>query len=488
MVNLNNVNEVYKTGTVVAKLENIKTPTNGITESHTFSIDNDANFAANALSYGWEGTGDIESPYLIGNYSLSNTSLQTPFIEIKNTASHFRIKNVTIVGGTNGIRFENVSNGHLMNCSISYSSSELIYFSQCENITISDSKIFHTNTLKNCLLIDYSTSINIFNSHIYDSKLNGVKFRDSGNALLSGNSFYNNSHSAISASHCSTLTFQNNKIFDNEEFGLLIEGGTLEVIIQDNLIYNNIGIGVRLAGVTNANISENTFYNNSFFAIRSTEGNADIDVFMNNIIDNFDHHKHVQVAIEGSINFSIYYWSDWTGKDDDNKNIVDDPYTSNPALAVNDESPQVKAYPCEELHILTRPNIIQPVPLWQFSDEVLIEWGISSDTFNHSITYTIHYSSDNGSTWNELIQNLAGVSYTWNVSLLENGILYKIKIIASDGHGLTRTAEMDELFQIYRDEESSNTTSESKRSSGFMLLLSISSIISLTFFMKRRKK
>ncbi len=99
-------------------------------------------------------------------------------------------------------------------------------------------------------------------------------------------------------------------------------------------------------------------------------------------------------------------------------------------------------------HILSIPNIIYPNGGEVVSGGILIQWMKASDTWGHSVTYNLYYSSNSGSNWILVESNLTSNNYYWNISHLQEGSNYLIKVVAVCAEGLTVVDISNEAFTI----------------------------------------
>jgi len=106
-------------------------------------IDGNGNFT----DYGFSGTGDVGTPYLIQDLIINASGDSAHGIYIANTTAYFIIQNCTITNadtGFSGIRLENVTHGKIMNNTMVYNSHG-IYVWNSNNNTICDNNV--TNNL-----------------------------------------------------------------------------------------------------------------------------------------------------------------------------------------------------------------------------------------------------------------------------------------------------------------------------------------------------
>ncbi|MFX0086433.1 MAG: hypothetical protein ACFFAU_12255, partial [Candidatus Hodarchaeota archaeon] len=99
-------------------------------------------------------------------------------------------------------------------------------------------------------------------------------------------------------------------------------------------------------------------------------------------------------------------------------------------------------------HILSIPNIIYPNGGEVVSGGILIQWMKASDTWGHSVTYNLYYSSNSGSNWILVESNLTLNNYNWNITHLDEGSNYLIKVVAVCAEGLTVVDISNEAFTI----------------------------------------
>lgn len=76
-----------------------------------------------------------------------------------------------------------------------------------------------------------------------------------------------------------------------------------------------------------------------------------------------------------------------------------------------------------------------------------IRW-TSTDPDNDAISFKVEYSADGGSTWAMLADNVSEKQYSWDVTGLEQGITYKIKVTAKDVKGAENTATSTKNFGV----------------------------------------
>jgi parallel beta-helix repeat protein len=112
---------------------------------------------------------------------------------------------------------------------------------------------------------------------------------------------------------------------------------------------------------------------------------------------------------------------------------------------------------------------------------VTIEWVASLDPFEHTITYSVYYSSDNGATWTQLTSDLTSTSYSWDTTTVPDGLSYLIKVVAICSEGETSEDVSDSTFAI---QNLKKTTSEA---SGIPILIFLLALVVRISVRKRKK-
>ena len=121
-------------------------------------------------------------------------------------------------------------------------------------------------------------------------------------------------------------------------------------------------------------------------------------------------------------------------------------------------------------------------------DILPISWVIANP-FELETSYDLHFSSDDGTSWNLIIENLESTTYQWNTSLLENSDEYLVKISAKaiyEGKQLVSVDESDSTFIIVHSVESEDL--QKFQTPGFTSILVLLSIVCFVFLTKKRMK
>jgi len=257
----------------------------------------------------------------------------------------------------NGIYCESVSKIHILNNTITNSSTFGIFF----NISSNHNEV-NNNTLTNYssgVFLRYSANNLIQNNIMFDGNQEGINIFFSHSTQVLNNTICGHKHQGISISdECINNTIINNKITENQMWGIWAEASSNNKI-ESNLITENNWSGIQIEDHCNNNlISNNIFKNNSLYGgirIGSTcdhnmivhnlfqdneygirveslpqEHPKNNSIFHNNFINNADSAYDSGYNHNDSWNATLLeggnYWSDYQGSDVDVDGIGDTPY------------------------------------------------------------------------------------------------------------------------------------------------------------------
>jgi len=80
------------------------------------------------------------------------------------------------------------------------------------------------------------------------------------------------------------------------------------------------------------------------------------------------------------------------------------------------------------------------------NETISINWD-AVDFDNDPMTFDVFYSDNNGSDWTILADDIDQLEFEWNTALHDDGVGYKLRVIASDGV-LTGQDESDDTFEL----------------------------------------
>ncbi len=99
-------------------------------------------------------------------------------------------------------------------------------------------------------------------------------------------------------------------------------------------------------------------------------------------------------------------------------------------------------------HSLISPVLTHPNGGEVLSGVVNVGWQSSVDSWGHAVSYDLYYSSDAGTTWTMFASGLTSTWYLWNTSQVPDGSSYLVRVVATDGQGLSMADVSDGTFSI----------------------------------------
>jgi len=274
-------------------------------------IDNDTDFAAQALAESWPGTGMVGNPYVIAGYQIDGTGHDYG-VYIGNTTVRFVLSDCLVVNNappstcielrnvTNGILENNNCSGAVYGISLDYSSNNTLSINNCSNCD--DGIIFH-----------YSNNNTVTDNNCSNDNWDALSIFNSDNNTLANNTCSHSVNYGIALVECNNNTLVNNTCSFNY-IGMMLEWPSNGNTVISNNISSNTLWGLSISSETsNSRIWNNTFYyNNGAGSVYDSSHIQASDDGTNNWWNSTDGHGN--------------YWSDWTTPDTDLNGIVDDPY------------------------------------------------------------------------------------------------------------------------------------------------------------------
>ncbi|MFW9780304.1 MAG: BMP family ABC transporter substrate-binding protein [Candidatus Heimdallarchaeota archaeon] len=374
-------------------------------------------------SHGFPGAGTINNPYRISGFNL--TGYSGTLISVSGTTDHFRIANCILNGMSTpgiGISFSNVMHGTIESNQILKNSDGIVF-------TYSHDNIIHNNSVFDSVNVGIRIGIGGGTGNNYD---NNITMNTVFNNSEAGIGIYSNNH--------------HNNIFNNTIFGngagIGFQTNSTNNEIQENLLLDNNGLGIYFSSSDNNRIRFNDFSSDSAS-----------DDSSNNV-------------------FEKNYWSDWTRTG---------PYPIGGSTGNQDTSRLTNPY-----H-LSAPVITAPTGgTLTLKDEVTIEWTASSDTFGHSLAYSVLYSTDSGATWIEIASGMASLHYTWDLTAISNGTIILLKVQATDSIGFISETLSSSPFTI-KTPLLTGTTTTTAISSGWHVLMGLLGVLAMLLLRQRKK-
>jgi len=474
--------------------------------------------------------------YLVNsrNNTLSHNILTNNGVRLRDSEKNYIINNYVINNDKDGISLENSGRCTLLNNTISYNRWNGILIDGSRRCSVSAN--FLHNNQKNGILINNSKN-NILSNNIISNNLHtGISVYRSGICTVYNNTVSNNSLSGIVLTGSGDGILSGNKVSNNID-GIGLDKYSRRYFLSDNIIFNNSGNGIYMKQSTRCTLFENTVFNNQRNGIRMLWKSGDHSLSRNNISYNHRHGikfedsggctllrntfsfngkygvyirsssayntlkfndfirnyqgEEAQAFDEGQYcDFAYNYWDEWISPDTNTDKIVDIPYTI--PYTITGESKNQDSHPLTasvyEIHILTEPTILYPHPGDNLilSGTVPFEWTSSMCSFEHSITYSVLYSINNGTFWILLDSNLTKSDYYgWDTTLVVDGSNYMIKVVAECVEGITAEDTFDGTFTI-KNISTPTTLSSLINLPGIALLLIFISLI--IYLIKTQKK
>jgi len=103
-----------------------------------------------------------------------------------------------------------------------------------------------------------------------------------------------------------------------------------------------------------------------------------------------------------------------------------------------------------QVHAVSEPSVLYPNGGEYVFGIVTVQWTASSDTWNHSVVYSVYYSSNVGGDWILLVSGFSTNSYEWNASGVSEGSEYSVRVVASCSESLISEDTSDGLF-VFRE-------------------------------------
>lgn len=429
------------------------------------------------------------SDHHISFNSIDNNDWLGIWIE---SSTYITISSNIIYENSGGIQIDSSKNIFLSNNSVHNNNGLGIYIESSEYIVVSKNVIDGNGP--DCGLNIRGTSYSIIrDNEIYNSLEDGIRI-ESGDGqcnfnVITGNTIYNNNRDGIVLGDLDNIkynTISYNIIFSNPDAGIRLDGlfnNVTQNLLYDNnngifitgnnnritgnTVYNHMDSGINLGSADFNEISGNDVHDNEINGINL--GNSHYNIINNNTItnnpnegiylENSDYNTILrnhfisgpQANDDGSNNvFILNYWSGWTSPDADGDGIVDNPYP----IGSENQDPYPLVSP--DTHALTPPIINYPIGGEVMSGIITIQW-FSVDSFDHSITYSLYYSPDGGSSWILMVSGLITTNYEWDTTTVDDDTTYRIKVVATCSLGEIKETISD-LFTIQNIKPTTTTT------------------------------
>jgi len=243
--------------------KNIAKVKDSLTPSEPIIIDEDEDF----ISYGFNGSGTAEDPYVIE--SLNITTGASIGIHITGTTKHFIIRNNYINARNLGIAV-----GELEDFTA------IITNNFCEKNTES---IFMKTDIHCGIYVYYATGVVIDNNTCINNG-EGISVYSSANITILYNDCSYNEEEGIYADDVSNVTIINSRCSFNEDEGILVGGNN--IVLSNNYCSNNFD-GIRIIPISTYVTVRDSVCKNNHFGIH-IEGSKYIKINGNDCSNNFN--------------------------------------------------------------------------------------------------------------------------------------------------------------------------------------------------------
>ena len=200
------------------------------------------------------GQGTFSDPYVIEDLVVSTEDFGTSIL-IENSDVYFRIENCTmgVLGNLKytGIKFKNVSNGQIINTTVSNHLYGLT-LDYCNNTIVSNNLI---NDNKNGIRLSRCNNNSLLGNQVWDNENQGMYLTYSNNTNCLGNDIERNYYGLSLWYYCRNNTIIQNKVIENEIYGISLRYSNENNIFENNISYNLYGLYSYFSD--NCNISGN---------------------------------------------------------------------------------------------------------------------------------------------------------------------------------------------------------------------------------------
>ncbi len=315
----------------------------------------------------------------------------------------------------------------------------------CTDIEISKQNL---SNLTSALQVLYCTDMKIINNTIFDADFNGIYLYNTNKSQIHGNNIYRTVSNGLYVVYSHNNSFIDNTISEGLDISLYVWGSHQNNFSQ-NVISRSFGWGILLGQANNNTMMLNRVENSSYegiFCYESKNNNIEKNDFLFNYIG-YPQAFDDQTNPDFKNIFSHNHWNDWTIPDNDLNRIVDQPYDIEGLANNQDLYPLTVPY-LQYVHKITKPTLVHPNGGEILSGLTSIQWSMANDSWDHKVSYTLYYSSDNGSSWILLQTNLTVTTYTWDTNTVADGSEYLIQIIVNCSEGLIISDYSNSPFKI----------------------------------------
>jgi len=387
-------------------------------------IQNDSDFANQALVEGWSGDGTSGSPYCIEGLLINCTASGGSCVEISHTTACFTLRGCTLLAGASAyaaIRLSEVTNGCLFNNTCSTLTGGVIV-SNSRLVTIVNTNSSSSASKEGIALL-YCNETTLVNVRCEDNNV-GLSLQGGANNTVVNSSFINNKpgYWGIGADiwNSSYNLLANNTFFDNKH-DIVLEGDC-NTLCNNRFMGSPYGIwaGAASHNTISGNWFEQTAWGLHFWSQVSGGNLIEANAFIGG-----------NVGDEGySLNtYDRNYWSYYNGPDKDGDGIGDFAYYLTSTRNSYDHRPLMlpPGSPATWLEVPATLDLPYAYPIWSDLDATATPPGLAHWWLNDTTLFAI---DQHGVLTNRVV--LAVGTYSVEVSVsdwMNNTITARVAII-----------------------------------------------------------
>jgi len=225
-------------------------------------------------------------------FSTLNNGIDTIYL----LKGEYYVNKAIVVNGVQGSKNRKIFISSLNEPATIFFSNEVkdlkVLFINCSNIKISNINFFGNsqfipNTYDILLSIRHSSFFEIYNCYFKDAYEEGLKVSQSNDVVCNNNIFENFNHEGVDYLNVKNGVICNNKILEVGRVGIMVKGGSQDILVSNNNIYNSkkimIEAGITVGGMTNITSTRN-YKRGSFEAYSVYALNNNIQSINNGVI------------------------------------------------------------------------------------------------------------------------------------------------------------------------------------------------------------
>ncbi|MGY5875369.1 MAG: right-handed parallel beta-helix repeat-containing protein [Candidatus Thorarchaeota archaeon] len=313
-----NASMTYFVGELSSNLAVTRAMTTSYTNHSSIIILNNTDFGWQAGNESWEGDGSVDLPYIIENYNITSDS---NCIDITNVSVHFTIRNCLLTsetpGAGNGITFYKVQNATIEDNTITGKNSGL-KFQVCEALMIENNTI--NDNIEDAIYLDYSTDVSIISNRAVNN-YQGIYSEDTNFTYVINNNISLTGYQGVYLRRGINWTIDGNRISDIQFQGIYLWNGEY-CEVTDNIVHNCRENGIQFYFSNNCTVTSNSLYDNGWIAAPGTVGSgiytrdADDLILADNLLyNNSAHGAYIRDSIHDLIeNNTIHGNYGWFGE------------------------------------------------------------------------------------------------------------------------------------------------------------------------------